>query len=281
MTTGKRVVVLGASSGLGRAIALGLAQRGARVAFLARRKERLDAAVAEAGASAVAVACDVTDEVSCRDGINEAAAALGGIDALVYSTGVLTVSPLEKVDAATWARLFATNVTGAALATSAALPHLTASRGAAVYLSSVSASLTPPWPQIGAYVTSKAALDKLVEAWQAEHGHLRFTRLSVGDCAGGDGHSASEFVNGADPELITDAVNDWLRRGYMSGNLIHPDDLVALVDAVIRCASVIPAVTLTPTNPSAAPKGGPAPGQINSLDELVSVVQPQREGPAS
>ncbi|MBL7492327.1 SDR family oxidoreductase [Frankia sp. AgB1.9] len=281
MTTDTRVVVLGASSGLGRTIALGLARRGARVAFLARRKERLDAAVAEAGTTAVAVTCDVTDETSCRDGIAESAAALGGIDALVYATGILTVSPIEDVHASTWARLFATNVTGAALATSAALPFLTASRGAAVYLSSVSASLTPPWPNIGAYVTSKAALDKLVEAWRAEHGHIRFTRLTVGDCAGGDGHSASEFVNDADPTLITDAVNEWLRLGYMTGNLIDPDDLVDAVDTVVRCRSAIPTLTLTPTSSPSTTQDDSKPVRISALDELVKAVQPQRGSPES
>ncbi len=77
--------------------------------------------------------------------------------------------------------------------TSAAIPHLTASGGTAAYLSSVSASLTPPWPGLGAYAVSKAALDKLVEAWRAEHPSVGFTRVVVGDCAGGEGDSQTEF----------------------------------------------------------------------------------------
>ena len=149
-----RVVVVGASSGIGRSIGLGLAKEGAQVAFLARRRERLEEAAAEAGAGSVPIVCDVTDESSVTDAIGEAAAALGGIDGLVYATALGQMGPLEDVDAATWGALFATNVTGAALVTAAALPHLAASQGAGIYLSSISASLTPSWPLIGAYAVS-------------------------------------------------------------------------------------------------------------------------------
>ena len=78
------------------------------------------------------------------------------------------------------------------------IPHLAESQGAAAYLSSVSASLTPPWPGLGSYAVSKAALDKLVEAWRAEHPQIGFTRVVVGDCAGGEGESLTEFANGWD-----------------------------------------------------------------------------------
>jgi len=247
-TGGRRVVIVGASSGLGRCVGLGLAERGARTAFLARRADRLEAAAAQAGSEAVGIVCDVTDEASCRHAISEAAEKLGGIDGLVYSTGAIHFGSLVETDAATWARLFATNVTGAALATSAALPHLERSRGTAVYLSSVSASLTPPWPMIGGYVTSKAALDKLVEAWRAECPAVGFTRLAVGDCAGGEGHSATEFANGADPEIFGSAVRDWMQKGYMSGQLIDVEDLVSTVDAILACgaSAVLPMVTIAP-----------------------------------
>src|SRR5256885_13460923 len=80
-----RTVVVGASSGLGRCIAIGLAQRGADVAMLARRRERLDAAAREAGPESLAIECDVTDETSCQAAIDKAAAELGGVDAPVYT----------------------------------------------------------------------------------------------------------------------------------------------------------------------------------------------------
>jgi NAD(P)-dependent dehydrogenase (short-subunit alcohol dehydrogenase family) len=243
-----RTVVVGASSGLGRCIGIGLAQRGAQVALLARRRARLDDAAKEAGPGTLAVECDVTDEAGCRGAIAEAADGLGGIDALVYATGIGPLARLAQTDAATWRRVFDTNVTGAAIATAAALPHLTASGGTGVYLSSVSASLTPPWPGLGAYAVSKAALDKLVEAWRAEHPQVGFTRLVVGDCGGGEGDGATEFTTGWDTDLATEFGMLWFTKQYISGSLIDVEHLVDAVDAVLRSGASLslPTVTVTP-----------------------------------
>jgi NAD(P)-dependent dehydrogenase (short-subunit alcohol dehydrogenase family) len=249
-----RTVVVGASSGLGRCIGVGLAQRGAQVALLARRRERLDDAAKEAGPGTVVVACDVTDEAGCRTAIGDAAAALGGIDALVYATGIGPLARLVDTDAATWRRVFDTNVTGAAITTAAAIPHLAASAGKAVYLSSVSASLTPPWPGLGAYAVSKAALDKLVEAWRAEHPHIAFTRLVVGDCGGGEGDSATGFTTEWDADLAAELAQVWFTRNYLTGSLIEVEQLVTAVDAVLRGGTSLsmPSVTVAP-RPAGAP----------------------------
>ena len=243
-----RTVVVGASSGLGRCIGIGLARRGAPVALLARRRERLMDAAEEAGGAASAHECDVTSEPSCQAAIANAAAALGGIDALVYAPGIGPLARLADTDAATWRAVFDTNVTGAAIITAAALPHLTASGGVAVYLSSVSASLTPPWPGLGAYAVSKAALDKLVEAWRAEHPNIGFTRLVVGDCAGGEGDAQTGFASGWDPDLAAELGPIWMERNYLAGSLIDVEELVTAVDAVLRCgASVsVPSMTVAP-----------------------------------
>jgi NAD(P)-dependent dehydrogenase (short-subunit alcohol dehydrogenase family) len=243
-----RTVVVGASSGLGRCIGIGLAERGARVALLARRRELLEDAAGEAGTEAVAIECDVTNEASCHLAISDAADALGGIDALVYAPGIGPLVRLADVDAETWRRVFETNVTGAALITSAALGELSASRGTAAYLSSVSASLTPPWPGLGAYAVSKAALDKLVEAWRAEHPHIGFTRVVVGDCAGGEGDAMTQFATDWDPDLAAELFPVWSARNYLSGALIDVDHLIEVVDAVLRGGATlsIPSVTVAP-----------------------------------
>jgi len=243
-----RAVVVGASSGLGRCIAIGLGRRGAKVAVLARRHERLVDTAKEIGAGALAIACDATDPASCRAAIEQAATGLGGIDALVYAPGVGPLARLVDLDAETWRSAFDTNVIGAALVTAAAIPHLTASGGAAAYLSTVSASLTPPWPGLGAYAVSKAALDKLVEAWRSEHPKVGFTRVVVGDCAGGEGHSAIEFTKGWDPALMGEFLPIWSARSYLSGSLLDVEDLVRVVDTVLRCgaSASVPSVTVTP-----------------------------------
>ena len=159
-----RIVVVGASSGLGRCIGIGLAQRGDQVALLARRKDRLESAAEEAGAGTLAIECDVTDAASCQDAIDEAAAGLGGIDALVYAPGVGPLVRMADLDTHAWRRC--STPTSSARPSSPPPPSPTSrpSAGTAVYLSSVSASMTPPWPGLGAYAVSKAALDKLVEA---------------------------------------------------------------------------------------------------------------------
>ena len=139
--------------------------------------------------------------------------AIGGLDALVYTTGMGVLAPLADVSAEQWAQLFATNVTGASIVTAAAAPYLAAAGGSAVYLSSLSASYSAPWPLLGAYAVSKAALDKLVEAWRIEQPGIGFTRLAVGDCFGGTGDSQTEFNKTWDPEALDTAIRFWMEHG--------------------------------------------------------------------
>ena len=248
-----RVAVVGASAGLGRCIAMGLSSRGARVAFLARRRDRLSNAAKEAGNGALAVACDVTDSATCQSAVAEVVEQFGGLDALVYTTGVGVLAPLADVSNEQWANLFATNVTGASLITAAAAPHLAAAAGSAVYLSSLSASYSAPWPLLGAYAVSKAALDKLVEAWRIEHPNIGFTRLAVGDCFGGEGDSQTEFNKSWDPAALENAIRYWMENGYMQGGLVDAEHLVGVVHSVLACgnSSFIPYLTLAP-RPSGA-----------------------------
>ncbi len=218
------------------------------MALLARRKDRLDRAAAEAGAGTVALECDVTDAASCRHALDSAADQLGGIDALVYTPAIGHLARIEDTDFATWQSVFATNVTGASIVTAAALPHLSASGGVAMYLSSVSASETPPWPGLASYAVSKAALDKLVDAWRGEHPAIGFTRIIVGECAGGEGDGATGFADHWDPHLLGDLVDSWVTRGYMTGAMMDVRELVDVVHAISQTdASVcIRSVTVAP-----------------------------------
>lgn len=246
---------MGASSGLGRCIGVGLAQRGDQVALLARRRERIEAAAKDAGPGAIAVECDVTDEASCRSAIENAANALGGIDNLVYTPAVGPLVRMVETDAATWRRIFDTNVIGAALVTAAAVPHLTASAGKAVYLSSDAGTFGPPWPGLGAYGVSKAALERMVDAWRAEHPDIGFTTLIVGECAGGEGDGQTGMNVDWDMDLAMKAVPLWASRGCMPGKLMPVEDLIDVVHTILRtnAATSMPVVVArgAPASPAA------------------------------
>ncbi|MBV8349647.1 MAG: SDR family oxidoreductase [Mycolicibacterium sp.] len=252
-------MVIGASSGLGRCIGVGLAQRGAHVALLARRRERIEAAAKDAGPGAIAIECDVTDEASCRSAINDAADALGGIDNLVYTPAISPLVRMADTDAETWRRVFDTNVIGAALATAAAVPHLAATMGKAVYLSSDAGTFGPPWPGLGAYGVSKAALERLVDAWRAEHPDIGFTCLIVGECGGGEGDAQTGMTIGWDPELATKVYPLWLSRGCMPGRLMPVEDLVDVVHTILRTDAAT-------SMPIVVARGAPAASPVTTTD---------------
>jgi NAD(P)-dependent dehydrogenase (short-subunit alcohol dehydrogenase family) len=175
----KRVLAVGASSGAGRAVAESLSALGAQVAFAARRREKVEANAAEAGNGAIGLECDVCDDESCRDVVERTVAAFGGLDAVLYTPAIIAMSTLMDADGAYWSEVLRTNVVGAAQVTRAAVPHLGERRGRVVYFSSVSATGTI-WPGLGVYITSKAALERMVEAWRAEHPEVLFTCMSIG-----------------------------------------------------------------------------------------------------
>jgi NAD(P)-dependent dehydrogenase (short-subunit alcohol dehydrogenase family) len=253
-----RTVVVGASSGLGRCISIALAQRGDQVALLARRRERIEAAAQEAGNGAVAVECDITDQASCKSAIDKAADALGGVDNVIYTPGISPLVSMVDTDAETWRRVFDTNVIGASLVTAAAMPHLTASAGKAVYLSSDAGPYGVPWPGLGAYGVSKAALERLVEAWRAEHPDVGFTNLIVGECAGGEGDAQTGMNAGWDMDLTMQAYPLWVSRGCMPGKLMPVEDLISVVHTILSTnSSTSMPVVVARGAPSVAPAFAP------------------------
>jgi NAD(P)-dependent dehydrogenase (short-subunit alcohol dehydrogenase family) len=115
---GRVALVTGASSGIGSALAEGLARAGARVVLAARREERT-AALAESlraeGADAIALTCDVVREADVDRLVAETLARMGRIDLLVNNAGITEVVPAELEPLATFERVLATNLTGAFL----------------------------------------------------------------------------------------------------------------------------------------------------------------------
>ena len=247
----KNVVVVGASTGLGRCIGLGLAKRGHQVTLMARRQEKIDEAAAGADGTVFAVACDATDRDGCGVAFDRAAEAMGGIDTVVYAAAV---GPITKVTEATteqWMSTFATNVVGASNVTQAALPHLDPATANILYLSTTGASYTPPWPGLAVYQTTKAALNHLVEALRAEVPGVNFMRVTIGECMGGDGDGQSHFNVDWDMELMGEMAPAWIERAYMNLGFIDVEHLTDAFDAVVRSGSSLqmPSLTIIPRPP--------------------------------
>ena len=100
---------------------------------------------------------------------------------------------------------------------------------------------------------SKAALDKLVEAWRVEHPQVGFTRLVVGDCIGGEGDAQTQFANDWDTDLAAEMGMLWVERGLIAGCFVEVDDLVTAVDNVLRTGpSVAMSTVVVAPRPQAA-----------------------------
>ncbi|MCL4686701.1 SDR family oxidoreductase [Myxococcota bacterium] len=165
-----RVLVTGASSGIGRALSLRLAREGARVALVARRREELEALAAEiaaAGGEAVALPADVADRRQVEVCVEKARAALGGIDLLVNNAGYGHHRPFLDWDTEDMEQLLHVNYFGALYFTKALLPDMVARRrGWIVFVSSVAGRIAPP--DESAYAASKFALTGLASSLSHE-----------------------------------------------------------------------------------------------------------------
>lgn len=236
---GRRVLVVGASSGVGLGTGLAIATEGAHVAFAARRVDRLEAAVAQAGGKALAIPCDVTDEAACGATVERAASAFGGLDAIVYTPGVGIFKPIAEIEAEEWRFALETNLVGATVVTRAAIPHLEASQGKAVYVSSIVIDDSPPRPSYAPYVVSKMALETLVRAWQGEHRSVGFTTIAMGD-------TFTEFGFGHDPEELIPITQRWIAEGYMYGRTMDVASIAAQIVGALASPETVRRIAITP-----------------------------------
>lgn len=201
--SGKVVIITGASSGLGEATARHLTEKGARVVLAARRKEKLDALVAElvaAGGQAVAYQTDVTSQDDVKALIQGAIDTFGRLDVLVNNAGLMAIAPLSEGRVDEWDRMIDINIKGLLYGVAAALPVFQQQNsGHFINIASV-AGLKVFSPGGTVYSGTKFAVRAISEGLRHEvGGRIRTTTIEPGavdsELKFGSSHQASrDFV---------------------------------------------------------------------------------------
>ena len=221
---GKRVLIVGASAGIGAATAKAAARAGAEVAVVARRADALEAVVAEMGGGH-AFAADASDADAARKAVDDAAEAMGGLDLVLYAAGYGVLQRLVDCEPETWSSVYAVNVIGANLIAGAAVPHL-GRDGVVAFLSS--RTREDANAMFASYSASKAALDQCIRVWRIEHPDRRFIRVVMGNC------QPTEFANQMNMDLLGDALGAWEKQA-IPGGFMHVDDVG---EALVRSLAV-------------------------------------------
>ncbi|MFI9612072.1 SDR family NAD(P)-dependent oxidoreductase [Streptomyces sp. NPDC052023] len=187
--TGKTVLVTGAGSGLGRAIARAFAAEGASVVAAGRTAASLDETVGlieATGGTATAVTADVTDSGQLQNLVRESVTRFGGLDIAVNNAGILRGAvPVGEVSEEDWDAVLRTNVTGVWLAMKHEIAHMKGNGGGAIVNISSNLGAHLRIPNVAAYITSKAAVSALTRASALDHIHqgIRINAVSPGPAA--------------------------------------------------------------------------------------------------
>jgi NAD(P)-dependent dehydrogenase (short-subunit alcohol dehydrogenase family) len=224
---GKRALVTGAASKLGRAIALGLAQSGANVAVHYRKSpaEAVEMAerLAQLGVRAPLVQGDQAREPERI--VGDAAAALGGLDLLVCNAAEFEKAAAESLPRARFEAMLASNLTGPFLVMQAALPHLRASRGAIVTLLDLCGT-TQVWKGYAHYAASKAGLAALTRLLALEWApEVRVNGVSPGAISVDEGALAQRIPlqRVGKPEDVAQAVLFLASQPFVTGQVLAVD----------------------------------------------------------
>ena len=167
---GKVALITGASSGIGAATALVLAQEGAHVALVARRQDRLEAladTITQSGGKAEVIALDIADPAQAREAVARTVSALGGLDILVNNAGIMLLGPVAGADPSDFSKMLDINVLAVMNLTHAALETMKPQKGGhIVNISSVSGR--GAGPTSAGYSATKWALGGFSEGLRQE-----------------------------------------------------------------------------------------------------------------
>jgi short-subunit dehydrogenase len=212
----KTLVITGASSGIGEALARAYSARGDNVVLAARSSERIERVAAEcerAGGRALAVSTDVTDPAQCSSLVEKAMARFGAIDVLVNNAGISMWARFEEVtDITIFERIMRVNYLGSVYCTHAALPHLKRSQGLLVAISSLTGKTGVP-TRTG-YAASKHAMQGFFDSLRIE-----LVGTGVGVLVASPGFVRTgirDRVLGPDGKALETSPRDESGRGTMS-----------------------------------------------------------------
>jgi NAD(P)-dependent dehydrogenase (short-subunit alcohol dehydrogenase family) len=200
----------------------------------ARREDKLAEVIAEAG-SGTPVVADVRDCDDCVRIGQVAEQALGQVDILLISSGYAPLKMFADTTAQDWLDVFECNVIGVHQTIRAHLPILVPS---AIVAALSSDSVHSPHTALGAYSTSKAALERCLVAWRLEHPGYRFSCIEVG------GTVPTDFTSAFDPAILDVALNEWLRRGLVQNERMTPKGVADVLAGTFAVAVDQPGVGL-------------------------------------
>lgn len=166
----QRVLITGPARGIGAQTARLAAARGARLGLIGLEPARLAALAGELGEGHHWAECDVTDQASLHQAVASTVAELGGLDVVVANAGIATIVTAAAGPADAMVRMVDVNLSGVIRTVSATLPHLIASRGYALLVSSAAAYTA--MPGMAAYAASKAGVEQFGNVVRLETAHL-------------------------------------------------------------------------------------------------------------
>ena len=213
---GRLAVVTGASSGVGRAIALSLARRGAYLCAIGRNSKALEETVAAAQESAMATAfkVDLTVKENLETLVSHLGENGGKVDILVHSAGVIHQNPMERARIADFDCQYATNVRAPYLLTQLLLPFLTKAQGQVVFINS-SVGLAVKRPEVGQYAATKHALKAVADSLREELNPKGVRVLTV--------------YLGRTATPMQEALYRDERRPYHPERFLQPEDVASVV----------------------------------------------------
>ena len=219
--SGRVVVVTGASRGIGLATSRVLAAAGAKVALWARGAIEVEAAAAELGERGLAVPVDVADPASVEAGVERVREAFGGIDVLVNNAAVGRLSPIAEVSQVDLRDQIGINLEGPIHCIRAIVPEMRR-RGGGDIVNLSSDSVLRPFPWLGIYAATKAALETLSTALRAE---LAGDGIRVSLIRSGP--ALLSFAAGWDPETAALAFEAWQAGGHLDPACVLPPERIA------------------------------------------------------